>query len=49
MSAKFPRGGGGAGPFLARSLVAVLHICDNLVQILHMCEDAVPVRHTCEF
>ena len=24
MSAKFPRGGGGAGPFLARSLLALI-------------------------
>ena len=25
MSAKFPRGGGGAGPFLARSLLPILN------------------------
>ena len=33
MSAKFPRGGGGAGPFLARSLKALL-IGHRLIQNL---------------
>ena len=27
MSAKFPRGGGGAGPFLARSLKGYIKLC----------------------